>query len=131
MILRIQNEDILFAIIVKKDYNKEGNTFFTDSEFPLQMAFISKSKNYITDRHLHPEFERIITQRAEFIYVRTGLIYIKFYDNNKKFLKGYCIEEGDSVLILEGGHSIEFLKDSKIIELRLGPYNGDLDKTKF
>ena len=35
------------------------------------------------------------------------------------------------ILLASGGHGLEMLEDTEILEIKQGPYAGDADKTRF
>ena len=41
------------------------------------------------------------------------------------------MKPGDFLLLVSGGHSFEFIEKSEIIEVKQGPYVGNLDKERF
>jgi hypothetical protein len=41
------------------------------------------------------------------------------------------LEAGDVILLASGGHGFEMIEDSEIIEVKQGPYAGEMDKTRF
>ena len=41
------------------------------------------------------------------------------------------LESGDVILLCGGGHSLEMVEESSIIEVKQGPYAGENDKTRF
>ena len=56
---------------------------------------------------------------------------IDFYNNNKDFLDSRVLSSGSVILLALGGHGLEMLEDSEIIEVKQGPYAGDKDKERF
>ena len=41
------------------------------------------------------------------------------------------MEAGDVVLLAYGGHGFEMIEESEIIEVKQGPYAGEMDKVRF
>ena len=39
--------------------------------------------------------------------------------------------KGDIILLASGGHGFKMIEDSEIIEVKQGPYAGELDKVRF
>ena len=130
-IKEIKSDNQFIAFIIPRNYHDDGIQFITSPEFSLQLGLINKIKNSKVERHIHPSYERTIRQTMEFIILRKGKLSIDFYDNNKKYLESCNVLTGDSVLFASGGHSINFLEKSEIIELRVGPYNENYDKEFF
>ena len=38
---------------------------------------------------------------------------------------------GDVILLVSGGHGFQVLEEIEMIEIKQGPYSGDLDKKRF
>jgi len=41
------------------------------------------------------------------------------------------LESGDVILLAAGGHGFEVLEEIEMIEVKQGPYAGELDKQRF
>jgi len=55
-----------------------------------------------------------------------------FYDEKKKNIKqDKILKKGDLILLFNGGHGFEVLKDVEIIEIKQGPFYKDKDKVIF
>jgi len=118
-----EGEDIL-AIIIKGSYDKEGLSFVTPNEFPLQMGIHIRKKGFIVRPHAHIDiFELKNITAQEIFYLQKGKIKVTVYNNKDKSHSEIIVEEGDTIL-LAGGHSMEYLEDSKMIEFKQGPYRG-------
>ena len=51
--------------------------------------------------------------------------------DKEEYCKSCVINSGDIVLLFGGSHGFKILEDLEMIEIKQGPYVGDLDKTKF
>jgi hypothetical protein len=58
-------------------------------------------------------------------------VRVDFYDEDKNYLKSTILESGDVILLAYGGHGFEMLEDTEMIEVKQGPYAGEMDKTRF
>jgi len=56
---------------------------------------------------------------------------VDFYDSQQRYLKSRILEAGDVILLATGGHGFEVLDEVEMIEVKQGPFAGDLDKTRF
>ena len=64
--------------------------------------------------------------------VKKGIIKVIFYDEKKKNIKqDKILKKGDLILLFNGGHGFEVLKDVEIIEIKQGPFYKDKDKVIF
>lgn len=117
------NEEII-AIVVRGGFKPEGVNFLTPENFPLQMGVSSYKKGDILKTHTHLQRKRIIKNTQEMVYVQNGKIEIYFYNSNGKLIRTRILEGGDTVFFAAGGHGWKTLEDSKIIEVKQGPYLG-------
>lgn len=125
------SENVLIAIVIPSSYNNSGINFLTFPDSTLQLAIISSEKGYEVPKHYHPEYNRIICKTMECIFVKYGKLRINFYDNKNEYIGNYLARNGDVVLFMNGGHSIEYMQKSEIIEIRQGPYYKERDKINF
>ena len=63
--------------------------------------------------------------------MQKGKIKTIFYNKDKKRNGDIILEEGDVILLLDGGHGFEMLEDTVLMEIKQGPYLGELDKERF
>lgn len=131
MIKNIKYNDKLYAILIKSDYHKDGVDFFTPDDFSQQLAFMSHKKGKIIDAHIHNAVKREVHFTKEVLVIRKGKLRVDFYDENQVYIESYVLEQGDIILLAEGGHGFEILEDCEMIEIKQGPYLGENDKTKF
>lgn len=104
--------------------------FVTKDDFLLQIGRLVFEKNYVAKKHKHVLNVRRIPYTAEVLIVQSGRLqyFIWDYDNIELLLKrGIAI--ADDILILgKVAHSFRSLTNTKIIEVKQGPYLGKLDK---
>ena len=126
----ICNNQIL-SIIIRNNYSKEGIYFLTPDNFSQQLGYMNREKGYEIDPHVHNLVERKILLTQEVLFIKSGKVRIDYYDDNKKYLESRILEKGDVVLLAAGGHGFKMLEKSEIIEVKQGPYCGELDKSRF
>jgi cupin fold WbuC family metalloprotein len=123
-------EDI-FAIILRKEYHEPGPVFFTPDKFSQQLGMLVHPKGTIVKRHRHKLVKREIFRTQEVLVILEGKIKVDLYDNKVNLLKSVTLSSGDSILLAQGGHSVEVIEDAKIIEIKQGPYSGFDEKVFF
>lgn len=131
MIENITHNDTHLAIIIKKDYQKEGVEFFTPNEFSQQLAYMSHKKGKIIDAHVHNVVKREVHFTKEVLIIKKGKLRVDFYDDDQIYIKSHFLEAGDIILLSFGGHGFEVIEDCEMIEIKQGPYVGEQDKTRF
>ena len=65
------------------------------------------------------------------LFIKRGKVRVDFYDEDRNYLKSVILDEGDVILLAHGGHVFEMIEETEIIEVKQGPYAGDMDKVRF
>lgn len=111
------------AIIVRKDIEVDNVKFVTQAQDFLQLGFHDKKKGYVIPTHFHKLDEPIsVNQLQEVLYIQRGKLKITFYTFSGERIDKKTLKVGDTILILSGAHKIEILEDSRILEVKQGPY---------
>ncbi len=119
------------AIIIYKDYCKEGIEFFTPADFSQQLAFLSHKTGKVIQAHTHNIVKRDIRLTQETLVIKKGKVKFNFYDGNNDYFDSRILGAGDVILLSSGGHGLEILEDTDMVEIKQGPYLSDDDKTRF
>lgn len=131
MIKYITHNCQLLSIVIRRDFEKEGIEFFTPDDFSQQLAYMRRPKDYVIAPHVHNSVPREVQFTKEVLFLKSGKVRVDFYDDQQNYLESTVLNTGDVILLAFGGHGFEMLEDSEIIEVKQGPYAGDLDKTRF
>jgi hypothetical protein len=119
----------IIAIVVKKDFKKEGVNFLSPNNFPIQLGVNTYKKGHKINSHFHQKREFVVNSIQEVIYFKSGKALIKLYDLNMKLLKSLTLSAGDLIFLVDGGHGFEMAEDTTFIEIKQGPYFGrNMDK---
>lgn len=121
----------LLAVIITRDFHEPGIHFFTPAEFSQQLAFMRHPAGKIIDPHVHNPVSRSLQYTQEVLFVKSGKLRVDFYDQQRQYLESRILEGGDVILLASGGHGFEILEEIEMIEVKQGPYAGDMDKTRF
>lgn len=128
---KISEGNKVFAIILRKEFDEPGANFFTPNEFSQQLGMLIHKRGKIIKKHRHKLIKREIFRTQEVLLLLKGKLKIDLYNSEAKKLKSVILNPGDSILLAQGGHSVEILEDSKIIEVKQGPYSGLEEKEFF
>lgn len=131
MIEKIIHCEKLISVIIRANYKSDGINFFTPDDFSQQIAYMNRPKDFVIEPHVHNPVQRDIHFTQEVLFIRSGKVRVDYYDDDKNYLDSRILNEGDVVLLAYGGHGFEMLEDSEIIEVKQGPYAGEMDKVKF
>jgi hypothetical protein len=131
MIERVENAGTLLAIIIKSKFSTDGIEFFTPDDYSQQLGYMNRPPGYVIVPHVHNAVPREVIWTQEVIYVKSGKVRVDFYDNNMKYIKSRVLCCGDVILLATGGHGFKMLEQTEMIEVKQGPYCGELDKVRF
>ncbi len=127
----IKHGDNIIAIIIYNTHADEGVNFLTPHEFPKQLGFLKHPRGHVVKPHIHKIIPREITHTQEVLFIRKGRCRVNLYDTEGNHLHARELEGGDIILLANGGHGLEMLEDTEIIEVKQGPYLGEDDKAHY
>ena len=92
---------------------------------------MNRPKGYIIPPHVHKPVRREVHYTNEVLFIKSGKVSVDFYDEFKFYVQSRVLGEGDVLLLEYGGHGFEMIENTEIIEVKQGPYAGNLDKNRF
>lgn len=131
MIQEIKYNDELIAIVIRNNYDEKGIHFLTPDDFSQQLAYMNHPKGHVIQPHYHNIVERTVRYTQETLVLKSGKLRVDFYDEEKHKVDELILESGDIILLCAGGHGFEVLEPVKMVEIKQGPYVGNMDKTRF
>ena len=131
MIEKIKHKDLNLAIIIRSNFKKNGIEFFTDDEDTMQIGYMQRQENYEIKPHRHNSVARTVHLTQEVLFLKSGKVRVDFYDHDEIYIKSSILNQGDVILLIDGGHGFKMIASSEIIEVKQGPFLGDLDKVRF
>lgn len=131
MIEMVKKKEKLIAMIVRRDHECEGVDFITPNEYSQQVAYMHHPTGKIIGAHIHNIIHRNVVLTQEVLVIRKGKLRVDFYDDYEDYLESKILEAGDVILLISGGHGFAVLEEVEMVEVKQGPYAGDVDKKKF
>ena len=131
MIEIIRDNELDLAIVLRSAYRAQGIKFFTPESYSLQLGYMNRPSGYEIEAHVHVPVDRKIDFTNEVLFIKSGKVKIDFYSEEEIFVSSVVLVGGDVVLLARGGHGLQMLEASEIIEVKQGPYSGDCDKRRF
>jgi len=131
MIEQVTYNNKLLSVIIRANYKSEGIEFFTPDDFSQQLAYMNREKEYVIPPHVHNAVQRDVHFTQEVLVIKSGKVRVDYYDDDKNYLESRILNQGDVVLLAYGGHGFEMIENSEIIEVKQGPYAGEMDKVRF
>jgi cupin fold WbuC family metalloprotein len=125
--IKSQNGDII-AIVIKNNIRPKGVKFFTPSDFSQQVGLLKHKVGAVVKPHVHNIIKRKVERTQEVLYIKEGKVVLYLYDNDKKKIATRTLKEGDTAILASAGHGLKVIEESLILEIKQGPYAGEMDK---
>jgi len=113
-----------FALILRKEPPRERSHFFTEDDSTLQVGkhWYKSGDRIKPHRHISVKIERTDALQ-EVLYIEKGKVRITFYSDDDQSIDQKELTAGDTIILMNGGHSFEFVEETEMIEVKQGPYN--------
>ena len=116
-----------------QEIEAERNTkaHMTDDDAPLQIIVLNRPKGAVTKAHYHVvEGKTTNTTRHQILLCQRGKVRVGVYTRDGGNLGNAILNRDDLILMYEG-HEVEFLEDdSKLIEIKEGPFPATDERDK-
>lgn len=119
------------ALIIRSEFDEPGIHFFTPANFSQQVAAMIHPQGHKIVAHVHNLLVRQVLYTQEVLIIKRGKVKVNLYSSSKEFIDAKILKTGDVILLCGGGHSLEMLEETSMIEVKQGPFAGDGDKTRF
>ena len=130
-IKKIEYNNVVYSTIFDLGSIEEGLDFITDDKSFIQVGTWSYKAGKVLDAHYHNEFERKSLRTQEVVLVLEGLITCNLFTEKGEFISSHKIEKNQLIIQYQGIHEYQIDKDSKILEIKNGPYFGpEKDRTR-
>jgi hypothetical protein len=121
----IRDGETLLAILVRSDASStEKYNFLTEQSAPFQLGVNFYQAGETIPAHAHLPRDIRVNQIQEVLIIGHGLARLRLYDEDKAPVFETLLARGDVVLLITGGHGLDVLEDTKIVEVKQGPYDG-------
>jgi len=131
MVEQIEFEGVLYALVIRSNFKKDGIEFFTPNHFSQQLGYMNHKKGHKIEPHVHLQVLKQTTFTQEVLFIKSGKIRVDFYTQEMQYFVSEILNQGDVILLANGGHGFEILEPCEMIEVKQGPYNADVDKKRF
>lgn len=121
---RVELQGRLCALILRRELDCEGTRFFTPPENPMQLGVIQHNRGTEVRPHVHVESMRRIDGVQEVLHIEYGMVEAVFYSDEGVRLDSRTLGTGDTILLLGGGHGFRMIEDTRMLEVKQGPYRG-------
>ena len=112
-------------VAIRIDSLPAGSQPVTPPEEALQVLTLKHPKGRVVEPHVHAPHHRETESLQECLVVLRGRLRVSLFDDAGAVHTQCDIAEGETCIIFRGAHSVEFLEDSEVIEIKNGPFIDD------
>lgn len=128
----IKKGDDVYAILVRAALPQEGFNFVSRNDDSLQLGVNHYKAGARIKPHMHLPVERMLGNTLEVLHIDSGATSLEIFDEDKQKFYTTQLGAGDTVLLIRGGHALTIAADTRIVEVKQGPYLGpEKDKVTF
>lgn len=117
--------DTVIAKVIPAGTPVDRIRFLTPPEYAFQVGLLRHPTGHTIGAHAHRKLRIETDVFQEFLYVQYGLVQVDLYGQKGNLLATVEIAKDDAILFVGGGHALTMLKESRILEVKQGPYPGD------
>ena len=128
MFTKIELFNTLYAVVIPFDTQFSGVEFITDKYQEFQIGMMKRNGLNNVPKHRHLNQKREIFKTSESLIILEGSLTISLWTNDNIFIKEIKIEKPSLVTLFTGYHKIRFNSETKLIEIKQGPYSASKDK---
>jgi hypothetical protein len=128
---KVFSDGKLLAYVLRAELSPDKTTFITPPEINLQLGYVVYPAGGEVLRHLHRPLERHIQGTTEILFIKKGRCIMDIFDDSQKLVTSLELKQGDTVLMIAGGHGFRMLEDTILLEIKQGPYTGMDEKVRF
>lgn len=124
-ILEIKDKNKTLALFYSAKLKADGVRFLTPPNYPLQVGLLEHKNGRNVPPHQHRDLKYNVNTTQEFLYLEKGQADVVIYNKKWAKIKNITMKKGDFILFVSCGHSVKIYKNSRIIEIKQGPFPGD------
>lgn len=121
-------DGVLLCVFVPKLSSLGNGTFISRDQDSIQVGTFKYESPHLINRHKHNELPRLANRTQEFIFVLSGYLTARIFDDNEILVCELTIPSGGGLLLLSGWHEFDIPESCHFLETKTGPYMGVADK---
>jgi len=126
----VSSEDgALLCVFVPQLSSLSNGTFISRDQDSIQVGTFKYESPHLINRHKHNELPRVADRTQEFIFVLSGYLTARIFDDREILVCELTIPSGGGLLLLSGWHEFDIPESCHFLETKTGPYMGAADKT--
>ncbi len=130
-VTRVTKNGQTYALFIPAPTDADGVRFVTEDRDEFQVGVMRRPAGHLVKPHTHPRKAKTVEGISEFLLIRSGKVKITVFDEEWMQLDQRVLSGGDCLVFFRGGHSLEMLEETRLIEVKQGPYEGDAASKTF
>lgn len=128
---KVVSNDLVLAMVIRDSDWEKGLHFVSSNGDFQQVGMWNYNKGWKSKPHIHLIKPREVLRTQEVLYVKEGKLRADLYGEEGRHLQSLILNKGDTIVLLNGGHSYETLENNtKVLEIKNGPYLGPNEDRK-
>lgn len=121
----IEKDGKVYAKIFKADIEAaDGIHFLTEDADAIQVGIFERESGYEVAAHRHVARTVDLKHPGEFLWIQRGSAVAQVFDEEWNEIASEEVHAGDCIIFLQGGHGLRMQDDTRILEVKQGPYPG-------
>ena len=121
----IYHEKMPVALIIPSGVSVDGISYITDPLNSLQIGLHHRPAGMKLAAHTHIVPAPVsISEYQEVLYIISGSIELTLYTTGGDIIAKRTLNAGDSALLIREGHQVTYLEETRMFEVKQGPYPG-------
>lgn len=122
---RLIRNNKTYAVLVSPEDFQPGAKFISEPEWRLQVGLLTLPPGHTIAAHTHLSKDACpLESTQEFLLVVRGKMEVDFFDETGRGFHTETMRAGDALLHIRGGHAFRFSEETRLIEVKSGPYRG-------
>jgi hypothetical protein len=121
----IKYKSKILATLIKKIPNIYQTKFISSNNDDMQICYQARKKKDIIGYHYTELVKNILIPKKKnlkLLIILKGSVQINIISKDKKFKKNFILKDNSMIIIYDCFHKFEFLKNTKLIEVKLGRF---------
>lgn len=127
----IRHDNDVIAVIIPAGHSPDKTDFITPPDYKQQIGFIVYKHGESIVPHKHIPLNRSLVGTSEVLLLKSGKVEVDLYSKDKLLVATRVLNEGDVILLVNGGHGFRIMEDTVMVEVKQGPYIGEQEKERF
>lgn len=114
-----------YALLLSPEDFQPGAKFVSEPEWRLQVGLLTLPRDHAIAAHTHlPKEARPLEPTQEFLLVVSGKMEVSFFDEAGEHFHTETVGPSEALFHIRGGHGFRFFEETRLIEIKSGPYQG-------